>query len=321
MTPRLLVLILCLLPTVAGAQWSGTWGRDIDTRGGRVTQQQVGAAWQFTLQVTDPRFAILRNERFRRGVASIGGTYTYEFAQYVPNDFARSPLFVETAQFLPQGQWNTNAPWAWFGPVLAVGIQNGHWILTNSQHVNGREVMHRRDLGTVGRNQWTPFRVEVKWSPNSDGWIRVYKDARLVFQRQGPSTFAREVPYFKTGLYTRRGWTQGTRSSPLHRFRILHAGLTVRQGAGGSPPVAPPTVTPGPPGDPAPAPPSVPTLPGADPTPDPDEVTPPAAPVVPPVQIPALPLMPTLPPPTLPPPVVVRPPQPPPAYTAGTGGA
>lgn len=315
-----LLLLLLILPQASWAQCCAGWGRDTDSAGGRLGMQVEGGAAEFTLQVTEARFDILRNEISRRGVARIGGEYTYDFRQYVPDDFAVSPLYLETAQFLPDGQQNSaHAGW---GPVLDIGIERGRWKLHVSQDVRGHEERRELDLGAVTRNRWTPFRVEVKWSPNSDGWVRVLKDGRVVFARQGATTFtSTEIPYFKTGLYTRRRWTQGDGPAPLDRFRIRHAGLSVNGSGGGgdSPPPedTPPPVS-RPPEEPDPGgPPLTPPWVGQPEAPD----TAPEAPEPPPVQIPETPPLPTWRPPQRPPPVVVREPQTPPTYSAGTGAS
>ena len=150
-----------------------------------------------------------------------------QFGQYVPSDFATSSLFIETAQFLPDGQWN-GAHHGW-GPPLAVGIQGGRWKLNFARDVNGRKVVEKLDLGRVTRNSWTRFKVEVKWSPNSNGYVRFYKKNQKVLDRIGSTTFSStEVPYFKCGMYTRRAWTLSG-SAPLHSFRIVHDGFSVKK--------------------------------------------------------------------------------------------
>jgi hypothetical protein len=212
------------------------WNSDTNGSGGGTYSKRIVdkpvlngiRAAEFKLKVNDPYFAILRNEVAKRDVAEIGGRYVYEFGQYVPSDFATSPLFIETAQFLPDGQ-HRSAYQGW-GPPLCVGIRNGRWELKFARNVDGKKVTEKLDLGPVTRNSWTRFKVEVKWSPKSDGYVRVYKNGGKVLDRSGATTFSStEVPYFKCGLYTRRAWTLGSKPAPLHSFRIIQDGFSVKK--------------------------------------------------------------------------------------------
>lgn len=64
------------------------------------------------------------------------------------------------------------------------------------------------DFGEAKLGQWYEFAVQAKWTWRSDGFIKVWKDGKLVHEREG-STYAdfgsrTEGPYFKMGPYTGR---------------------------------------------------------------------------------------------------------------------
>ncbi len=42
---------------------------------------------------------------------------------------------------------------------------------------------------------------QIKWSPKSDGLIRVWKNGKLVVDHKGRSHDAKNAPYFKFGIY------------------------------------------------------------------------------------------------------------------------
>jgi hypothetical protein len=210
------------------------WNSDREGTGGTYSKSIGDApvlggshAAEFKLKVTNSKFDILRNEIAKKDVATMGGSYVYEFGQYVPTDFATSPLFIETAQFLPDKQWN--GAYKGWGPPLLVGIKDGRWKLHFARNVNGKKVVEKLDLGLVTRNKWTRFKVDVKWSATSTGYVRVYKDEKKVLDRIGSTTYSStEVPYFKCGMYTRREWTLSG-SAPLHSFRIVHDSFSVKK--------------------------------------------------------------------------------------------
>jgi hypothetical protein len=134
--------------------------------------------------------------------ASVGGTYWYGWSLFVPNDYvtARGKEFV--TQFL---KWQSHEP-KWTGPGnCLLKTENGRWkFKINYQKSPTTKSIKSTtvDLGPYKRGKWTDWVMHVKWSYKSDGFLRLYKDGKLVFSKDGATYFnIPKGPYFKMGIY------------------------------------------------------------------------------------------------------------------------
>lgn len=63
-----------------------------------------------------------------------------------------------------------------------------------------------RDLCTANYGKWHDFVVQAKWTWRSDGYLRIWCDGRLVYEKKGSTYFdygsKTKGPYWKAGAYT-----------------------------------------------------------------------------------------------------------------------
>ncbi len=102
----------------------------------------------------------------------------------------------------------------WRNPVLALSTTNGRWgwvsrwdAKRNTFESGKREYggIREYDLGEYERGVWTDWVVHAKWSYGSDGFLKIWKDGKLVIDQNGPNAYNdASGPFFKMGLY--KGW-------------------------------------------------------------------------------------------------------------------
>jgi hypothetical protein len=167
---------------------------------------------------------------------AVGNEYWYGFSIFLPNDFIADDIWEIVAQW-----HDTPDSSAEYGrnPILSFQTQKGIWKIMNlwddkatSSKVNGAWTYTGKkswDLGAYSRGVWTDWVVNVRWSYTSSGYLKIWKDGKLVVDQVGPNTFNDKIgPYFKMGIY--KGW--GTRRTAQVSVRtIYHDDLTIA-GAG-----------------------------------------------------------------------------------------
>lgn len=90
-------------------------------------------------------------------------------------------------------------------PPLSVSIQGTTWAINNNFGVEGQAT---RDnfvaTGRVDAGRWTAWVFHIKWSPESDGRLQIWKDGVLAVDKHGPTTYRTgksTTPYWKIGIY------------------------------------------------------------------------------------------------------------------------
>lgn len=105
-------------------------------------------------------------------------------------------------------QWHAiPGNWRATYPNLEISIGNTNWFVRQS-FGNAQERPTRTSLRLdepVRRGAWVSWVVHAKWSPGDDGRLQIWKDGRLVVDRNGSNVYGTigvdYTPYLKTGLY------------------------------------------------------------------------------------------------------------------------
>lgn len=92
-------------------------------------------------------------------------------------------------------------------PNLEISIGNDRWFIRQSfgsaQTKPTRTNTKLDEL--LKRGVWVSWVIHAKWSPNDDGLLQIWKDAKVVFERKGPNVYGTigvdYTPYLKTGIY------------------------------------------------------------------------------------------------------------------------
>lgn len=91
-------------------------------------------------------------------------------------------------------------------PNLEISIGRDKWFVRQGFGSGRAPTRSNKELDEkVIPGQWTSWVIHAKWSPGKDGRIRIWKDAKLVFETTGPNVYGdigiEYTPYLKTGIY------------------------------------------------------------------------------------------------------------------------
>ncbi|HEY1120748.1 MAG TPA: polysaccharide lyase [Haloferula sp.] len=91
-------------------------------------------------------------------------------------------------------------------PNLEISIGRDKWFVRQSFGSAREPQRVNKELDEkVVPGQWVSWVIHAKWSPEEAGSIRIWKDAKLVFEANGPNVYGdigvEYSPYLKTGIY------------------------------------------------------------------------------------------------------------------------
>lgn len=105
-------------------------------------------------------------------------------------------------------QWHAiPGNWKATYPNLEISIGNDRWFVRQSFGSPQTQPTRTNTAldETVKRGVWVAWVIHAKWSPKADGLVQVWKDGKLVFERNGPNVYGtigvEYTPYLKTGIY------------------------------------------------------------------------------------------------------------------------
>ena len=128
------------------------------------------------------------------------------------------------------------------GPPLALRTKNGKWLVnvkTKSKKVcnNCSKQVLTKYIGDYKRNTWTEFVINVKFTHLKSGFLKVWKDDKLVINYSGPIGYNDERgPFLKMGLY--KGLWKTVKSNIKTRTPY-HDSFRIKVGPGSKNDVAP----------------------------------------------------------------------------------
>ena len=116
----------------------------------------------------------------------------YGFSTYVPTSWVNSEEVTVTAQ------WWSHSP---AGPPLAIRIEDGKWVVLQRWD-DGEDNSTLRAVGALRKGEWTDWVIEAYWSASDDGYLKVWRNSEVVYERSGPNVYwETESLRFKIGLY------------------------------------------------------------------------------------------------------------------------
>ncbi|MBN7138559.1 hypothetical protein A7A76_05430 [Lysobacter enzymogenes] len=135
----------------------------------------------------------------------------YGLRIYVPADWTfGSPNATDHGDIVTQWHHISSLPSSARGkyPPLALAIKDRTWQIDNNYGIEGEGTNDDFDAGSVDAGRWTAWVFHVKWSPDGDGLLQVWKNGVPVLDKRGPTTYRPghlRTPYWKIGLY-HPGW-------------------------------------------------------------------------------------------------------------------
>jgi hypothetical protein len=136
----------------------------------------------------------------------------YGMSIFLPSSYISDPAEEQLFQWHSQGSVDLDGVSTLNSPMAMYTI-DGRWEF-------GMKYGGKLDLGTYYKNVWTDWVIHVKFSHESDGVLEIWKNGKLVIQKNGRNNY-RELKghFFKIGVY-KYGWPQGYRSTTT--FRTLY---------------------------------------------------------------------------------------------------
>jgi hypothetical protein len=167
----------------------------------------------------------------------IGSEYWYGWSMYLKSPWPVDPLHWE---LLSQFHCNPDKEDEHPNPALSITIKPGSNRFTISSKSDSNKVStlatvssRSWDGGPVSTDGWIDWVVNVKWSHSSDGFLKVWRDGKLMVEYKGPNLYNDELgPYFKMGIY-KANWVRAA-PHPSVKTRLAYFDEYKKAGANGS---------------------------------------------------------------------------------------
>ena len=199
------------------------WAKQGEHGSQELTTEQIrsgSSAYKFSLtrfNSGDYREELVLRNAFNNGGYrfTIGNEYWIGFSIFLADGY-HSP--TEPATWGPIHYQNPSTPdepptcdWTEGirNPILPIRTDNGNWSswiqwdpqqYTPLQKVGVYSIYYTYDPFSTG--QWYDFVINVKWSYEADGFLKIWKDGVLVTNRTGGTCFNDVLgPYIKIGIY------------------------------------------------------------------------------------------------------------------------
>ena len=125
----------------------------------------------------------------------------YGLSIFLPDSYIADPCEEQLFQWhatnsvAMDGESMLNSP-------MAMYTKNGRWQF-------GMKHGGSLDLGVYERNVWTDWVLHIKFSPDSNGLVEIWKNGIQMTSKRGKNTYNDKVGnYFKIGIY-KYGWAEG----------------------------------------------------------------------------------------------------------------
>jgi Polysaccharide lyase len=150
------------------------------------------------------------------------------FSIFLPNDWVKDPSAESVTQ------WHQFADIGG-GPPLALITNNGQWQI--SQHWENFE--KHTLIGAYETGRWTDWIFHIRWSPESDGFITIWRDGGEVFSAQGKNKHNDgHAVYMKFGIY-KWDWQSNPSKSQVNERVMFYDSLRIADEGGSYPMVDP----------------------------------------------------------------------------------
>ncbi len=163
----------------------------------------------------------------RQGDPKVNLGYRAELSEYAFKAPLHTDLWYAFRTFIPESwpnqdvrcliaQWHAWHDWPWGealrSPVLGIEYRDSAFLIRlchsdvkiqtdNSLRSNNKTVLYISDE-YAQKGTWHNFVINVRWSPQEDGYLNIWIDGHQVVQYQGPIGYNDALgPYFKMGIY------------------------------------------------------------------------------------------------------------------------
>lgn len=133
----------------------------------------------------------------------------YGLSIFLPDSYIPDPCEEQLFQWHGDNSVDLDGVNMAISPLAMYSI-NGRWEF-------GIRFAGKFDLGIYDKNLWTDWVLHIKFSPDSDGLVEIWKNGKKVLTKKGKNTYNDVVGnYFKIGIY-KYGWDDGYFSTTTTR--------------------------------------------------------------------------------------------------------
>lgn len=151
----------------------------------------------------------------------------YGFSVGLPKSYVKDNLWEIVAQWHGVPDTSVGEQNYIQNPPLSLQTANGVWTISSiwdSKRLTTKDTYEGKkgyNLGAYETGRFTDFVFHIKWVPNTNGILQVWKDGKQVVNYHGPIGFNdAQAPYFKMGLY--KGWTDRVTPAGIVGTRTLY---------------------------------------------------------------------------------------------------
>lgn len=149
-----------------------------------------------------------QNTRQNYMYQDIGKEYWYGFSIFLPKDY----VIDNRTEIIAQFHGTPDVGESWFLPNLGLHITENHYEINrywDSKHITNWAERDGEDHYTFGNvinelGKWTDWVFNVKWNYNKDGdgFMKIWKDGVLIFDKKGPNCSNDDLgPFLRFGMY------------------------------------------------------------------------------------------------------------------------
>ncbi|MGK7912995.1 MAG: DUF4347 domain-containing protein [Synechococcus sp.] len=191
--------------------------------------QGSGKVVRFDLRRGDPKVSNKHRAELvpKLNGVRFGQTYTYEFKNFIPNDWKNDGSAETIAQWHGRPDRNLGEPFR--RAAMALRVKGGRYALvirSDSDRVtNTKQKGTFKEVdpwsGNLQKGRWVSWRFQIKWSHRGDGFVRVFQNGKQVLNYNGANSYNdAAAPYMKFGIY-KPDWTVSPGKSSTSR-RVLY---------------------------------------------------------------------------------------------------
>ncbi|MEM9450815.1 MAG: DUF4347 domain-containing protein [Cyanobacteria bacterium P01_E01_bin.6] len=177
---------------------------------------------RFETRKSDPLASGSYRSELAGPMTKIGDERWYGFSTLLPSNWKTDPAGEIISQWHSAPDRSKGETWPGKNPPLSIHVDgNEMYIKANWNTGSGKKssILWR---GNYQKGDWTDWVVNTKWSNSSNGYIKVWKDDKLIVDYKGPNTHHDHTGgmYFKTGLY-KYSWKRNPAQSSTNS-RVLY---------------------------------------------------------------------------------------------------
>ena len=149
-----------------------------------------------------------QNTRQNYMYQEIGKEYWYGFSIFLPKDY----VIDNQTEIIAQFHGTPDVGEGWFLPNLGLHIVENHYEINrywDSKHISKWKEIDGSDSYSFGniandKGRWTDWVFNVNWSykKDGDGFMKIWKDGVLIFDKKGPNCSNDDLgPFLRFGIY------------------------------------------------------------------------------------------------------------------------